>query len=161
MKKLSIKGTTFIEIISSTVILLFLCQISFSLLVIQKNFYEDNYFLGEQKRQLQFAQTYLKRDFYESVSARKFGDNILELRSYSGKIISYYLAYDPYGEESWKQQSKKTLYRKISGENAQPITQYCGEFFVKEEYHNDYIKVEATLFGGSKYITVEEYYEKK
>lgn len=160
MKILNNKGTTFIEIISSTLILLFIFQLIFNLFIISKNFKEENFFDGEYRRQLHFAESYLKRDFFESVSGRKAGTNQLELSLHSGEIITYYLGEDPYGDESWKGKSSKTLYRKVSGENAQPLTQYCDVFTVEELWKENYLVLKAELFGGKKKLKAEGYYDK-
>ena len=160
MKNLNNNGTTFIEIISSAVILLFIFQIIFNLLIISKIFTEENFFDGEYKRQLHFAENYLKRDFFESAYGRKSGANRLELTFYSGKMITYFLGDDPYGEESWEGKSNKTLYRKVSGENAQPLTQYCDEFIVEEIFSEKYSLLKAELSGGIRKLQAEVYYDK-
>lgn len=161
MKKSDNRGLTFIEVMSSTVIILFIFQLVFNLFIFQKKFSEENYLNGEYRRQLHFAESYLKRDFYESISGRKQSTNYLELVNYSGEIITYYLAKDPYGEESWKKRSGKTLYRKIAGENAQPLTQYCEGFSVIEIVGENTTKLEAEIRGGKRKIIIEEYYENK
>ncbi len=160
MRVFNNKGVTFVEIISSTLILLFIFQLIFNLIIFQKNFSEKNYLNGEYRRQVHFAESYLKRDFYGSISARKQGSGNLELTNFKGEIITYYLAKDPYGEESWKSKSGKTLYRKVTGENAQPLTQYCNSFNLEEILLGERVKVIAELRGGGKMIIVEEYYEK-
>ena len=153
------RGTTFVEVLASTIIIFYIIQMVFGLLVYQKKFSDENYLSGEHMGQLNFAETYLKRDFFESRSSRVNGVNQLELTDYSGKVISYYLANDPYGEESWKKKSSRTLYRKVTGENAQPITQYCDSFFAEEYYGGSYLKVSAELIAGKSKLKVEEFYE--
>ncbi len=160
MKKLNNKGITFIEMISSTVILLFIFQLIFNLLIISNVFREENYFDGEYRRQLHFAESYLKRDFFQSLSGREAGNNQLELLMYSGEVITYYLGDDPYGDESWEGKSKKTLYRKVSGENAQPLTQYCDVFIVEELAQENFKILKAQLYGGERKILTEGYYDK-
>lgn len=161
MKKNNIRGATFVEVISSTLILLFIFQIIFNLFIFQKKFSEENYLNGEYRRQLYFAESYLKRDFFESSSASKQGENSIVLTSHKGQLITYYLATDPYGEESWQGKSGKTLYRKISGENAQPLTQYCDGFYVNELLGEKRLKFKVEIRGGDKSLLIEEYYENK
>jgi len=160
MKVFDNRGLTFVEIISSTLILLFIFQLIFNLFIFQKKFSEENYLNGEYRRQLHFAETYLKRDLYGSVFARKQGKSNLELRNYTGEVLNYYLVSDPYGEESWKGKSEKTLYRKVVGENAQPLTQYCDKFNLEEIVEGERVKIKVEIRGGNRIILVEEYYDK-
>ncbi len=158
MNNINNKGTTFVEIISATVILLFMFQMMFNLFIIQKKFGEDNYMSGEYRRQIHFAKNYLSRDFFESFSARKVESEKLEITSSSGEVITYYLGVDPYGKESWKGKSEKTLYRKKTGENAQPLTQYCDLFIVNESFEDNLHVIKTEFGGGNRKIFMEGYY---
>lgn len=158
-RQLKQDGFTFIEAILASLILFLIFQMSFSLLLFQKKFTEDNFLRGEYQRQLNFAESWLRRDFFESRQVRALPGNELEFTSYSGEITKYYLASDPYQSESWKKKSQKTLYRKQDNEKGQPLTQFNSSFLCWEENFPDYKKINLELYAGELLLKMEEVYE--
>ncbi len=158
-KKLKKAGFTFIEVLLASLILSLLFHSSFNLLLFQKKFTQENFLRSEYQRQLNFAESWLRRDIFESRQVRVLPGNELEFTSYSGQTIRYYLASDPYQAESWEKKSQKTLYRKENKESGQPLTQFNSEFFCWEENYSAYRKLNISLSAGELLLKLEEVYE--
>lgn len=152
-----IKGFTYIEVLSSIIIIFFVAEIFCSLAFFQRKIFSENILRGEYKRQLIFAESYLKRDLFQGKEISVISQDELLIRDYSGNQIYYYLALDPYREENMFRDLSKTLYRKVNNENSQPITQYFKDIIFSEENGWDYRKIKAVMITEKSELILEEY----
>lgn len=153
------EGFSLIECLAASLIFFMLFQLSFNLLLLQKKFINQNFLKAEYQRQINFAESWLRRDLFESKESRALARNELEVINYSNQSIKYYLAQDPYQAESWQGKSERTLYRKVGGAQGQPLTQFNSGFFTWEENYLGYRKLFIVLEAGDARLSLEEIYE--
>lgn len=154
------KGFTYVEVLVSVVIFLFVSEIFCGLMFFSNRIFNENILDGEYASQIFFAESCIQRDIFQARSIDVISDSKILICDSKGNTICYYLEQDPYAQENMYKVLSKTLYRKENNENAQPITQYFKEILFKKEILQECTRIEVKLITEKTQRILERYYEK-